>query len=87
MKLSIWLKNKNFTRQSFATRLGVSKSMMTKWCNGGAMPRADAMVMIYRLTGGDVAPNDFYDLPAPANDNLLPCSACANRGDNQHRSA
>ncbi|WP_085595902.1 helix-turn-helix transcriptional regulator [Thalassospira sp. MCCC 1A01428] len=62
MKLKQWLSQTQVSRSEFAKRLGVSKSVVTKWCNGEVMPRSIPLIAIYRITGGLVSPNDFYNL-------------------------
>ena len=62
MKLEQWLSNTQTSRSAFAEQVGVSKSVVTKWCNGEVLPRTVPLMTIYRVTGGAVCPNDFYDL-------------------------
>lgn len=47
----------------FAHRCGFSIQSAQRYVAGTRMPRRDEMVRIYVVTGGDVTPNDFYDLP------------------------
>ncbi|OSQ38989.1 hypothetical protein TMES_09845 [Thalassospira mesophila] len=62
MKLEQWLSNTQTSRSAFAERIGVSKSVVTKWCSGEVLPRTVPLLAIYRVTAGQVSPNDFYDL-------------------------
>jgi len=67
MKLSEWLKKEGLTHEDFVTYLKqndtlVSKGAIDKWCNGQRIPRKPEMQKINVATGGEVCPNDFYDL-------------------------
>ncbi len=69
MKLNEYLKFNKITQLSFlqaSKELGGEFSIhaVSKWCQGQRIPRQDEMYIIYRLTDGQVTPNDFYVLPA-----------------------
>src|SRR5687768_10130457 len=61
-KLGKWLEINNRTIKQFATELGVSRKQLHKYIKGGAIPRYEIMLLIFKLTGGEVTPNDFYDI-------------------------
>lgn len=50
---------------AFAREFGVSHSTVLRWCDGTAMPSADNLVEIHRLTDGAVTPNDMVLTEAP----------------------
>lgn len=67
MKLADWLKMTKTRQYVFATKIGVTASMVSDYCNGRAIPqRPDVIEAIHRETGGQVTPNDFYDLKQSA---------------------
>lgn len=65
VRLAIWRKNKGMNQLELADELGVSQPYisMIERIDDPQIPRRDIMLKIYRLTGGDVEPNDFYELP------------------------
>jgi len=68
MRLTEYLKANKITQQNFlqcAIDVGGEFSIhaVSKWCQGQRIPRQDEMYIIYRLTDGQVTPNDFYNLP------------------------
>jgi DNA-binding transcriptional regulator YdaS (Cro superfamily) len=64
MKLADWLKMTKTRQYVFASKIGVTTSMVSDYVHGRAKPtRPDVIDAIYRLTGGKVTPNDFHDLP------------------------
>jgi predicted site-specific integrase-resolvase len=58
-----WLRHHDLTPAQFADCLGVNRALVHRWVNEGAIPTPDKMRALYRFTHGEVAPNDFYDLP------------------------
>ena len=67
MKLATWLKQNQMTQQKFleeSNALGYDFSIhaVVKWCSGRRIPRGPEMTAIYKVTGGNVTPNDFYGL-------------------------
>lgn len=46
---------------------GVQEGVETvrKWVKERSVPRKDAMVRLFDFTGGEVTPNDFFDLDKP----------------------
>jgi len=51
------------TMEKAADQVGVTRSAWNDWEKGKRMPGPAIMVEIFRITGGAVAPNDFYALP------------------------
>lgn len=70
MKLDDYLKNQGLTAEAFAAITDISPSNVSKYRSGKLKPKTDAMRKIYAATGGTVTPNDFYDLPEPAQPGL-----------------
>ena len=67
MKLSQYLKENKITQDEFLSmskEFGGSFSIhaVSKWCQGQRIPRQDEMRIIYKITDGEVTPNDFYSL-------------------------
>lgn len=58
-----FLSHHRLSETQFAQWLGCDRSLVSRWVNGAAIPAPDKMRAIYRLTRGQVQPNDFYDLP------------------------
>ena len=63
MKLSLFAAYYCVGDAELATALGVSRSLISRYRHGNRIPGKKAMMGIYRITGGLVCPNDFYDLP------------------------
>lgn len=69
MRLSEWRQIDRRTQAGVALELGVAVSTVASWEQRTKVPGVAYMIEIYRMTGGAVQPNDFYDLPdlsAPA---------------------
>lgn len=69
MKLADWLTLPNpdgsrKRRRDFATRIGVTPSMITAYCEDRMWPGRERMEAIARETNGAVTANDFIDMPA-----------------------
>ena len=62
MKLREYIKNNNFTIESFSDLCNVSYTTFIKWVYAKRIPSKNYMRIIYRKTNGKVSPNDFYDL-------------------------
>lgn len=62
MKLRVYRALANLTQQALAERLGVSELSVIKYEGGTTIPSREGLLRIYQLTGGLVAPNDFFDL-------------------------
>lgn len=65
MKLAAWRKSKGLTQWALAQALGCSQSYVSQIerAHDALMPGKDMLAKIYELTGGEVQPNDFVDLP------------------------
>jgi DNA-binding transcriptional regulator YdaS (Cro superfamily) len=62
--LSSYIERENLTDAGFADLIGVSAAAVNRYAGKASnIPKRDIMVRIYVQTNGDVAPNDFYDLP------------------------
>jgi transcriptional regulator with XRE-family HTH domain len=64
MKLADWRRRNNLTQQQLADDLGCIVTSIARYETGLRRPDSATMIRIYRLTGGEVEPNDFYELPA-----------------------
>lgn len=68
MRLGDWLRKEGRTHKRFAHELGCWRSQVERWAveptnPRHAVPRPATMIRIFEITGGEVTPNDFYDLP------------------------
>lgn len=68
MKLKAWREEKGRSLKSVADELGTDIATVFRWeVEPGEpnrrIPNEGYMCGLYRLTGGAVTPNDFYDLP------------------------
>ena len=66
MKLRDWMAGREVTAKEMAERLGVSRVMITRITRHGQVPRPDVMSRIVAATGGEVGPEDFYEIAPPA---------------------
>lgn len=57
--LGDYLKDKNITQEAFAARVGTTQETVSKWVNGGRMPRRSHLAKIVAETAGAVTANDF----------------------------
>lgn len=68
MTLFEWKIKNKYTWSGLACTLGVSDgNIVRRWClplddDSRKIPRKEMMRKIYKLTNGQVQPNDFYDL-------------------------
>lgn len=62
MKLKEYIKNNNFTLESFSDLCDVSYSTIIKWVYAKRIPSRNYMITIYKRTNGEVTPNDFYNI-------------------------
>ena len=65
MRLDNWLKKENQTKAWFARRIGVATSTIVRIIGEDRAPTHQIMERIIQGTGGEVLPNDFFDLPGP----------------------
>lgn len=63
MILSEYLKLYNISRTSFARLINVSRVSASRYASETRLPPREAIISIYKVTGGQVTPNDFYNLP------------------------
>lgn len=62
MKLAEWFKITLRNKADFAARIDVTPQMISAYCDGRTIPNKERIEAIYRETGHQVAPNDWYDL-------------------------
>ncbi|WP_092685261.1 helix-turn-helix domain-containing protein [Albimonas donghaensis] len=62
MKLRTWRTNRGMTQSEFAEAISVRTSAVSRY-EAGRVPEAEIVGRIFRATGGEVRPGDFYDLP------------------------
>jgi hypothetical protein len=62
-KLRRWCDQNGINFSEGARRIGTVPDTFRRYAQGMRLPRPPHMVAIYTLTGGEVTPNDFYDLP------------------------
>lgn len=58
-----WRVSNGLTLEAAAEQVGTSRQVWSDWERGRRRPSQSLMIEIYTLTGGNVVPNDFYDLP------------------------
>lgn len=65
MKLAGWRKKKGWTQAELADALGCSQPYVSQIERAvdPIIPGKDLLAKLYELSGGEVEPNDFYDLP------------------------
>lgn len=63
MKWGEWISDRRLSWAEAGRRIAVTTSEARQFAFG-RIPRAGTMRRIYLATGGQVTPNDFYDLPA-----------------------
>lgn len=61
MKLAKYLHDKGITQETFAESLGAGQQSVSKWVRGDAVPRAETIGAIDRLTKGAVRLADWFD--------------------------
>jgi transcriptional regulator with XRE-family HTH domain len=74
MKLADWRRGQEMTQQQLADELGCILTTVARYETGLRKPDDPTMIAIYRLTGGQVQPNDFYELPSLAEAQLDPAA-------------
>jgi hypothetical protein len=62
MRWGEWISDRKLSWAEAGRRIGVSTSEARHFAHG-RVPRKPTMQRIYLATGGQVTPNDFYDLP------------------------
>ncbi len=66
MRLEDWLKKEERTVAWFARQIGVPRSTIDRVIREQRSPTHAVMEKIIQATGGEVLPNDFFDLPKMA---------------------
>ncbi|MGE4527433.1 MAG: XRE family transcriptional regulator [Rhodospirillaceae bacterium] len=66
--LDHWRIRHQLTYAALGALIGASKVQARRYCLGEAIPNPDRMRRIWRVTGGEVEPNSFYDLAAEVGD-------------------
>lgn len=62
MTLKEYIKSKDMTNRAFADLADIEASLITRWVIGEVRPSQLNYEKIYEATGGQVTPNDFFDL-------------------------
>lgn len=62
MTLSDYLNAHGLTLAEFGARIGVKPQSVHRYVRYGRIPEPAVMARIARVTGGDVKPNDFFDI-------------------------
>jgi len=62
MRLRDWRQKSGLTQHQLAERVGVTQAAVSNY-ERGVIPKKEEAIKFYLLSGGDVQPNDFYDLP------------------------
>lgn len=65
MKLRDWLAKEGISPTEFARRLKKPQATIARYVNGDRVPERETMADIAKETGGEVMPNDFYDIAPP----------------------
>jgi transcriptional regulator with XRE-family HTH domain len=60
MKLAAYLSENNLTETAFAQIVGVSQVTINRYVQGKRFPDPGIIIRIETLTGGKVAPSDWY---------------------------
>lgn len=78
MRLAEWRKRQGWKQEELATALGCGQPFISEIerATDPKIPGRSWMTRIWRLTRGEVAPNDFYDLP-PIGQRELPLDPSA----------
>lgn len=79
MRFLDWIKQNDLTLWDAAAMLGSDASNVRRYAAGAQIPRPSLMREIFRATGGQVTPNDFYDLPDIGADQPAECEIAHTR--------
>jgi transcriptional regulator with XRE-family HTH domain len=63
MRIEDWAKSRGLQLQQVAEKLGISGGHIGDWISGRSWPGREMMKRVRDLTGGEVMPNDFLDVP------------------------
>jgi len=59
MDLNEWMSRENINKSEAARRFGVSHTTVLRWASGRLLPAWNSLIVIKKVTGGDVTPDDF----------------------------
>jgi transcriptional regulator with XRE-family HTH domain len=62
--LDLWRQRRKLNKEELGAALGVDGATVSRYISGRRLPGPAIMVKIYVLTGGEIEPNHFYELPA-----------------------
>ena len=62
MKPIAWREVKGLSQAELGKRLGVAQASIARY-ESGRVPEPETVIRYYLATGGQVQPNDFFDLP------------------------
>lgn len=62
-KCKAWRRAEDLTQEQAAQRFHMERASWNRIENGLTVPRAETMIEIYIETGGQIVPNDYFDLP------------------------
>lgn len=62
MKLSEFLKAKNWSQSKLARELDVTPATISYWLKGVRIPRAKQLAALQKLSGGKIKPVDFFEV-------------------------
>ena len=68
MKLASYIASNGLNDTTFAAKIGRTPSSVSRIRRGLVTPDPKTVFCIFRVTEGQVTPNDFYDLPAMENE-------------------
>lgn len=60
MTLDEFMKNNDYTDESFGKRIGKSRIQILRYRQGVQIPGRDAMKKIFKISGGHVTADSFY---------------------------
>lgn len=63
MGIAAWIKERQMTQREFADLVHSTPAAVHRWSSGQSIPSPALMANIYKVTRGQVTPNDFYDFP------------------------
>jgi len=62
MKLAKYIEKQALTLKQAADELELTYEDVRRYCAGIVIPRQDKMAKIVKWSGGEVQPNDFYEV-------------------------
>ena len=64
--LAAHLERHDKSRKAFAAEIGVTEPALSRYIRNSQIPTRKIMARIIVVTGGEVTPNDFYDMAPEA---------------------